>query len=159
MTRKIEDLKFRLWHTDRGHWIAKGMTIVDFQKDAAMSLELPLLTCESGVVVQQFTGLKDCDGVEIYEGDIIEFIPDIRKFMNDNCIYSNLGHIWFYNLEWGVTVSFNHRFSEYSNSWAEILRAFYSSDFRKETKCEFLDFKLVGNIYENPDLFKQKNNR
>lgn len=71
--RQIEDLKFRLWHTERKHWIAVGMTIVDFQKDASVSLELPLLTCESGVVVQQFTGLKDINGVDIYEGDFIEW--------------------------------------------------------------------------------------
>ena len=147
--RQIEDLKFRLWHTERKHWIAVGMTIVDFQKDASISLELPLLTCESGVVVQQFTGLKDANGVDVYEGDIIEFIPDILNFLNDDCIHNNWGHVWFPSLELGATVSFNHPYSEYSMSWAEILKAFYSSDFRKETKCEFLDFKVVGNIFED----------
>ena len=85
--RQIEDLKFRLWHTKRKHWIAVGMTIVDFQKDASMSLELPLLTCESGVVVQQFTGLKDSHGVEIYEGDIIECGSSREPVTFDNGVF------------------------------------------------------------------------
>jgi len=92
--RQIEDLKFRLWHTERKHWIAVGMTIVDFQKDASMSLELPLLTCESGVIVQQFTGLKDVDGVDIYEGDIVEWTEEhLIKLYHESVTFDH-GAFW-----------------------------------------------------------------
>lgn len=118
--RQIKDLKFRLWHTERKHWIAIGMTIVDFQKDASMSLELPLLTCESGVVVQQFTGLKDVNGVDIYEGDIVEYT---QHMFNTDAVRTERKEI----------------------KWIE-----YSAKFNVyETEAGQSDHKVVGNIFED----------
>jgi len=89
--RYIEDLKFRLWSTQRKLWLAMGMTIVDFQQDASVSLELPILTSEGGVIVQQFTGLQDIDGNDIYEGDILKSltINDIVEYKN-GAFYADL---------------------------------------------------------------------
>lgn len=150
----MRQIKFRVWDKNRRGFLYHSRNTIDSQnlwlslEGALTSVTRPNHEIEN-FIIQQFTGLKDVNGVDIYEGDFIEFIPDVRSFLNDDCIHNNWGHVWFSSLELGATVSFNHPYSEYSMSWAEILKAFYSSDFRKETKCEFLDFKVVGNIFED----------
>lgn len=129
--RQIEDLKFRLWHTERKHWIAVGMTIVDFQKDASMSLELPLLTCEPGVVVQQFTGLKDFNGVDIYEGDII------LETWKENNPHWDAPDKW-YDEEYTFTVIYNPPRFCFPNRIPDDHRLI------KDYKLE-----VIGNIFEN----------
>ena len=76
----------------------------------------------------QYTGLKDKNGVEIYEGDIIECKTDIY----------NLIHIG--------EVVFKKEFA-----------AFVIENICGETLFHHLSlntFKVIGNIYENPELYK-----
>lgn len=80
------------------------------------------------MILMQYTGLKDKNGKEIYEGDIVEIIRP--------CI-----------LERGEVKFINGCFAIKSK---DTLLMLY--------QCEINNFKLkvIGNIYENPELLKEE---
>ena len=76
---KIENIKFKAKRLDNGKWVygyfykENGNTYIieDRQKDSVLNRNEAVLIDPSTVC--QFTGLKDCEGKEVWEGDIVEF--------------------------------------------------------------------------------------
>jgi hypothetical protein len=76
--RGMREIKFRAWDEEKKQMSAPfilGMPAVF--KNGVLTSELA--TKRYGIKVMQYTGLKDKNGKEIYEGDILEY----KRFLSD----------------------------------------------------------------------------
>ena len=82
--------------------------------------------------IMQYTGLKDKNGVEIYEGDIVEFNPCAPYPPDNNLEDGQMGTIVFF--------------------LSEFLVKPLNDDGPNFILNELGDWVVIGNIYENKDL-------
>jgi uncharacterized phage protein (TIGR01671 family) len=148
-------LKFRAWDKN----VKK--VFYDFQLDSEGNFQ------EWGVrnhnnqdnnpLLMQYTGLKDKNGKEIYEGDIVEEI--YYKYNEETSKHDILIKSGDYSqISWGKIESRQYSMGgSYSHFYTGWVKQEYYGNF-PIGECE-----VIGNIYENPDLTKElkldKNNR
>lgn len=145
----MRELKFRAWngvymddvigYDYNCGGINKDITLV-FDKNEGVNRYRT-----SDLNIMQFTGLKDKNGKEIYEGDVIKVI---RNHWN-NCgkehlekIAEETGEVVFYK---NLQVSLKTKEKE-----GTLYQPFLWI-FADEEDCEI---EIIGNVYENKDLLK-----
>jgi uncharacterized phage protein (TIGR01671 family) len=117
---KQREIKFRAW--------AKGKFYGPYYLSELIKADY--LDWKDDIVMMQYTGLKDKNGKEIYEGDIVRYIRKEGKEVKfGNCfINANEYSCWGFYLSDG--------------DCDEII-----TDYPR-------DYEVIGNIYENPELLK-----
>ncbi|SRR5260221_13324436 len=123
-------MKYRVWDKKEKKW---DKTTLISQEGYVV---LPDSTClihtywhsNDDITISQYTGLEDMHGKEIYEGDILQTDSSIGSYL----------------------VKYNKGF------YLELaLPNFNKVILNEETNTERLE--IIGNIYENPELFGVKN--
>ena len=133
------EIKFRAWDFGNKRMVlgeAIGFTFITntvFQ-DGDISATGEILLTEKVKLseLMQYTGLKDKNGKEIYEGDVV-IVPNFN-YEPDN------GQ----NPKYLLPIGYQPTGFTVGKDWMSEL----SSD----------DYEIIGNIYENPDLLTQHNN-
>ena len=122
----MREIKFRAWDRKSSQMVYPSVVGNPFDSE-----ELELM---------QFTGLKDVQGREVYEGDIIK--PE--KLPSDDP-YEEVGEIYWDGdgYYWAI-------------KWRNVDRGFVKSNLDKLMAVFASGLEIIGNIYENPELLKEK---
>ena len=132
------EIKFRAWLIKRKAMAGVytlGLTGIEYTT-VSVNKELLSGVGKEDMVLMQYTGLKDKNGVEIYEGDICK--DDVGHFME---------------------IKFGELPLDKGGDCVCTYQSFYAKDHGKlgETpyyECNQIEnwFEVIGNIYENEDL-------
>jgi len=139
----MREIKFRCWSKERkGIGIVTKICFLTNECDYALGKKKGDTdfgwTSLDNVILMQYTGLKDKNGNEIYEGDILKY----RE-------YDNLSHKQDFSIdkvEWGETGD--------SDGWAHERHFEYivGGDSLADVYGKYCE--IIGNIYENPEMIK-----
>ena len=119
----MREIKFRAWNEKTRH----------FTKDSDNAY---LSRNDNDIIVEQYTGLKDENGKEIYEGDIVKQLVYVLEGKE---------HITTWVVRWDKT------------ECCFELHYLSGSLFGDSMMSDGDEYEVIGNIHENPELLNPCN--
>ena len=145
------NIKFRAWDDINKKWL------MGYEEIGGFSLVGEAVACgewdsvlarfvlrgdfdkSEGLIIQQFTGLRDKNEKEIYEGDIVKYVGD------DDLKYSLPAEV-------SIGEYYTHG-KEFRHFGVRVKRI--DMDLYFGLGGDYENYKIIGNILKNPELLKQ----
>ena len=137
--------KFRAWNKKTQSFINYGDLVLDLRTGKIFAGDIGLsestIDVTDQIVLTQSTGLSDKNGTEIYEGDIVHILDSEQINQRDeNGAYIDA---FFEEIDEIDSVVF-------VDGYFKLKRTGFDVCICRSVE----DFKIIGNIYENPELLE-----
>lgn len=130
-------IKFRAWDKENNKMLSHN-DLDCMDRDGIMHLFDIIKNPEKeGVILNQFTGLKDKNWIDIYEGDILEYKTELGRH-NLHKVFRHVG---------GLVIN-----SHKDDFYKEEFTPFYEACADNQTYQYIEQCEVIGNIYENKEL-------
>ena len=137
----MREIKFRVWDGEQMLSLSQGVSreLIVIQENSFKGYEMEINFDE--VVLMQYTGLKDKNGKEIYEGDILQLtdmeyldMPDFKGIVAIN----------------DCEFFLKDKNNESIELWSDGSNDYFTMSLIQTTEC----CEIIGDIYSNPELIK-----
>lgn len=142
------EIKFRAWNIPNKLMyqnVQDGILAENEKGQLIIGVSIGKLSKDAGSILMQFTGLKDRNGIDVYEGDLLRE-PSKSNWENVNfsCFevffHDGDSHL---NYDIGYTMCRMHNHGSICGG--------HIPSFKPKTLSKM---EVIGNIYENPELIK-----
>lgn len=130
----MREIKFRCWWDNKMHIVEE----IDFKHKSVNLLGADIIGIKEGILMQ-YTGEKDRNKKEIYEGDILLAPCWIDEDIKCVCIYAQQN---------STNEVIGYGLYSFDNYWKDYRNPVLSD--------EWDEFEVIGNIYENKELLGGK---
>ncbi|WP_288227490.1 YopX family protein [uncultured Enterococcus sp.] len=162
--RAWDEKTIKMWNVETWHIEDEYLDMIESNKNVADLTAERIWRKQSDIKLMQSTGLKDKNGVEIYEGDVVRVFEYGRYGGTYNApvswiSYSNEGEQWAFH---GFTCIGVKEIEHHSEVESLFTRGFLTRQFgscvqlSELTKDPRNSIKVIGNIYTNPELLEDK---
>lgn len=135
------EVKFRAWDSEK-KIMHKGMSLYNWFHWAKIHMDNDAEISAEMSEFMQYTGLKDMDDKEIWEGDILKYIydPESNEYLQEGESTKIIEELGVVRFERGAFYFVNEENGRY-----EI-----PITYKRVQKSDL--YKVIGNIYQNPEL-------